>query len=311
MHIALWLIAVALLLTGSALWLWQRAQQRTRQDVSAAFVNRQIQGMQQAQLQPQPQGANEAVPQRQLTTEALRNFFLRAGIQHPSGKLYARIIVPGVILTLLALIFGGWLSALGTVLLYAMLAAFYFWLKTSKMQRTMIRQLPGFLDTLVRLVTIGNSIGAAFQTGIGSTEGPLRIILERANRQVQAGVDLEHALRQQATIYKFKELDLVAAVIGVSARFGGRSDLVLERMAAFMRDLEHAQNEMASLSAEIRLSAWIMGILPIAIGIFLIVFNNNMFVGMWLDPIGKKMLIGAFMLEVVGGYGLYRLAKSI
>ena len=179
------------------------------------------------------------------------------------------------------------------------------------MQRTMVRQLPGFLDTLVRLVTIGNSIGSAFQTGIVGTEGPLRVVLDRANRQVQAGVELEQALRQQAAIFHFKELDLVAAVIGVSSRFGGRSDLVLERMAAFMRDLEHAQNEMVSLSAEIRLSAWVMGVLPIAIGMFLIIFNNSMFANMWLDPIGRKMMIGAGLLEVIGGYGLYRLAKTL
>ena len=124
-------------------------------------------------------------------------------------------------------------------------------------------------------------------------------------------MELEQALRQQAAIFHFKELDLVAAVIGVSSRFGGRSDLVLERMAAFMRDLEHAQNEMVSLSAEIRLSAWVMGVLPIAIGMFLIIFNNSMFANMWLDPIGRKMMIGAGLLEVIGGYGLYRLAKTL
>lgn len=309
MHIALWLLAAALLLTGTGLWLWQRAQQRSQQDVSAAFVNRQLQGMQ--QIQKEPQDTSQVGPQLQLSREALRHFFLRAGIQHPSGKLYFQLLLPGICLTLLALILGGGVSAIGTLLLYTMLVYFYFWLRTSKLQRTMVRQLPGFLDTLVRLVTIGNSIGSAFQTGILSTEGPLRVVLDRANRQVQAGVELEHALRLQAAIYRFKELDLVAAVIGVSSRFGGRSDLVLERMAAFMRDLEHAQNELASLSAEIRLSAWIMGILPIAIGIFLIIFNNNMFANMWQDPVGKKMLIGAIVLEIVGGYGLYRLAKTV
>ncbi|WP_211460662.1 type II secretion system F family protein [Collimonas silvisoli] len=309
MHIALWLLAAALLLTGVALWLWQRAQQRTRQDVSAAFVNRQIQGMQQSQAQPQETG--EASPQLQPQIEALRQFFLRAGIQQPGGKLYFQLIAPGIALTLLALLLGGWISALGTLVLYTMLVIFYFWLKTSKLQRIMVRQLPGFLDTLVRLVTIGNSIGSAFQTGIVGTEGPLKVVLDRANRQVQAGVDLEHALRQQAAIFRFKELDLVAAVIGVSTRFGGRSDLVLERMAGFMRDLEHAQNEMVALSAEIRLSAWIMGVLPAAIGMFLIIFNNDMFSNMWHDPIGKKMLIGAVMLEILGGYGLYRLAKTV
>ncbi|WP_442783993.1 type II secretion system F family protein [Collimonas fungivorans] len=309
MPIALWLLAVALLLTGTGLWLWQRAQQRSQQDVSAAFVNRQIEGMQATQIQPQDGG--ERSPQLQLQIEALRHFFLRAGIEHPSGRLYVQLLVPAIGLSLLALILGGWLSALGTLMLYAMVLVFYFWLRSSKLQRTMVRQLPGFLDTLVRLVTIGNSIGAAFQTGIAGAEGPLRVVLDRANRQVQAGVDLEHALRQQAGIFRFKELDLVAAVIGVSSRFGGRSDLVLERMAAFMRDLEHAQNELVALSAEIRLSAWIMGLLPVAIGMFLIIFNNNMFVNMWHDPIGKKMLIGALVLELLGGYGLFRLAKSV
>ncbi|AMO93845.1 type II secretion system (T2SS), F family protein [Collimonas fungivorans] len=309
MPIALWLLAVALLLTGTGLWLWQRAQQRSQQDVSAAFVNRQIEGMQATQMQPQDGG--ERPPQLQLQIEALRHFFLRAGIEHPSSRLYVQLLVPAIGLPLLALILGGWLSALGTLMLYAMVLVFYFWLRSSKLQRTMVRQLPGFLDTLVRLVTIGNSIGAAFQTGIAGAEGPLRVVLDRANRQVQAGVDLEHALRHQAGIFRFKELDLVAAVIGVSSRFGGRSDLVLERMAAFMRDLEHAQNELVALSAEIRLSAWIMGLLPVAIGMFLIIFNNNMFVNMWHDPIGKKMLIGALVLELLGGYGLFRLAKSV
>ncbi|WP_211451821.1 type II secretion system F family protein [Collimonas antrihumi] len=309
MHIALWLLAAALLSAGTALWLWQRAQQRSRQDVSAAFVDRQIQGMQ--PVQQQSRSGIETAPHLQLQTEALRHFFLRAGIQQPDGRLYFKLLVPGVGLTLLALLFGGWLSALGTLFLYIMLMIFYFWLRSSKLQRTMVRQLPGFLDALVRLVTIGNSIGAAFQTAIPGTDGPLRVVLDRANRQVQAGVDLEHALRQQAAIFRFKELDLVAAVIGISSRFGGRSDLVLERMAAFMRDLEHAQNELVALSAEIRLSAWIMGLLPIAIGLFLIIFNNNMFLNMWHDPVGEKMLIGAVVLEVLGGYGLFRLAKTV
>lgn len=43
MHMALWLITVALLLSGAALWLWQQAEGRSRQDISAAFVNQQIQ----------------------------------------------------------------------------------------------------------------------------------------------------------------------------------------------------------------------------------------------------------------------------
>ena len=308
MHLTLWLITVALLLSGAALWLWQQAEGRSRQDVSAAFVNQQIQGRRQAEVT----AANAPeVSQRYLQTEAVRHFLLRAGIQSSSKKLVLRIIVPGLVLASLATVFGGVFSLLGTLALYLLLVRFHFWRRTSKLQRTMVRQLPGFLDTLVRLVNIGNSIGSAFQTAIVSTDGPIRIVLERANWQVLAGVDLEQALRKEAQIFRFKELELVATVIGVAGRFGGRSDQVLDRMAAFMRDLEYAQNELSALSTEIRLSAWIMGLMPVGIGIFLVIFNNSMFVGMWHDPIGKKMLIGAVLLQITGGFWLYRLAKSM
>lgn len=308
MHPALWLLAAALLLAGAALWLWQRARQRSRQDVSAAFVNQQIRGR---QGMPATVASAPGVARQYLQTEALRLFLLRAGILHPSGKLYVKLAVPGLVLIALAAAFGGWLSALGTLLLYGLLVSFNFWLRISRLQRTRLRQLPGFLDTMVRLVTIGNSIGSAFQAAIQTADEPLRVALERANRQVQAGVELEHALRREARIFRFRELELVAAVIGVAGRFGGRSDQVLDRMTAFMRDLEHAQNELSALSAEIRLSAWIMGLMPVGIGMFLVIFNNNMFMGMWHDPMGRKMLIGAVLLEITGGFGLYRLAKTM
>lgn len=308
MHLALWLIAAALLLAGAALWLWQRAGQRSRQDVSAAFVNQQIQGRQGL---PATVASAPGVSRQHVQAEALRHFLLRAGIPHPSSRLYLKLSVPGLVLIALAAVFGGWLSALGTLLLYGLLVSFNFWLRISRLQRTMLRQLPGFLDTMVRLVTIGNSIGSAFQAAIVTADGPLRVVLDRANRQVQAGVELEYALRKEAQIFRFRDLDLVAAVIGVAGRFGGRSDQVLDRMAAFMRDLEHAKHELSALSAEIRLSAWIMGLMPVGIGIFLVIFNNNMFMGMWHDPLGRNMLVGAVLLEITGGFGLYRLAKTM
>ena len=144
-----------------------------------------------------------------------------------------------------------------------------------------------------------------------TTEEPLRELLDRSNRLVQAGMDLEHALVQKALVFRLQELELIAAVIGVALRFGGRADTVLERMAAFMRDREYSQNELVALSSETRLSAWVLGLLPIGLGVFMVIFNNRMFVTMLEDPIGKNLLIFAVVLEAIGAYWLYRLAKSV
>jgi tight adherence protein B len=66
-----------------------------------------------------------------------------------------------------------------------------------------------------------------------------------------------------------------------------------------------------ALSAETRLSAWVLGLLPLVVAGGLFVMNAGYILLMWRDPMGKAMLLTALGLEVVGALLLYRLAKSI
>ncbi|CPL55718.1 type IV pilus assembly protein [Bordetella pertussis] len=128
---------------------------------------------------------------------------------------------------------------------------------------------------------------------------------------MRSGKDLDAALHQVSRQYQLRELFLVSAVIALALRFGGRSDQVLERMAAFMRDLEQARDELTALSAEVRLSAWILALLPIGLALFIIIFNNQLFMGMWHDPMGFRLLVFAMLLQAGGSYWLYRMARSV
>jgi tight adherence protein B len=238
------------------------------------------------------------------------NLLLRAGVD-AGPRYYAPIVLAVIILPLAALLFGGVLAACVMIILVLALSYFRLWYVASKRREKMVRQLPGFIDALVRLITIGNSLGSAFHTAVTSVDPPLFDVLERSNQLSRAGMELDASLFYVARLYRFKELELVAAVIGVALRFGGRSDMVLERMAGFMRDLQQAREELHALSAEIRLSAWILGLLPVFVAGFIVIFNNEMFMGMWDDPVGQNMLFGAVVLQIVGSYWLYRMAKSV
>ncbi len=308
--LTLWIVAAAILLLAGALLLWQNAQLHQRQDATSAFVDHQIRNMEHVQAITEEDIEQQPAPQLRVESNVWRKFLLRAGIVD-TPLFYVILIVPGLALTLVAAVFGGVLSAIGTVFLYVTLSYFRLWLKAMRRHQKMVRQLPAFLDTMVRLTIVGNSLESAFQATVLTTEEPLRELLDRSNRLVQAGMDLEHALLQKARVFQLLELELIAAVIGVALRFGGRADMVLERMAAFMRDREYAQNELVALSAETRLSGWVLGLLPIGLGVFMVIFNNKMFVTMLEDPIGKNLLIFAVALEVIGAYWLYRLAKSV
>jgi len=92
-------------------------------------------------------------------------------------------------------------------------------------------------------------------------------------------------------------------------RYGGRADLLLERVANFMRDREQAEQELIALSSETRLSAWILGLLPVGVGAFLIFTNPGYFMGMWNDDTGRILIFSAAGLQLTGAVLLYRLAR--
>ncbi|WP_212613260.1 type II secretion system F family protein, partial [Pseudomonas moorei] len=150
--------------------------------------------------------------------------------------------------------------------LYALIAIFLFWNRTRRINERLLRQLPGFLDGVVRLMTIGSAVPSAFQAASANTEAPLRNCLMAITQMQRAGKDLDAAVSVVGQQYRVNELILVASVLRLSLRYGGRADIVMERTAAFMRDRQQAQQELLALSAETRLSAWILGLLPVIVG---------------------------------------------
>ncbi|QEI05646.1 type II secretion system F family protein [Pigmentiphaga aceris] len=313
----LWLGALSLLCVAAALMLWHVASNRARRQATSAFIDHQLErhasqahGHAHAHVPadaPTP-AASGARPRSVIPGwDAL---LLNAGV-FPDMRLYLLLVMPAVCMVVLALGFAGPLSAGLALFLYCVLVYFRLWTMGQKRLRKMAVQLPGFLDSVVRLVTIGSSLGSAFQSAVPSAEEPLKNVLERAAQLNRAGMELDTALRQVAKVYNFPPLYLIASVIGIGLRFGGRSDLVLDRMANFMRDLDQARQELIALSSETRMSAWILGLMPLGVACFIVVFNNDMFMSMWADPSGQNMLLSAVGLQLVGSFWLYRLAKGV
>jgi Flp pilus assembly protein TadB len=158
--------------------------------------------------------------------------------------------------------------------------------RAQKYRTRLTQQLPGFLDNTVRLVTIGNSVQAAFQMAAASTKDPLQSVMEKAASLARAGMDLENAVAHVARQTRLDELHLLAAILRISVRYGGRVDLLLERVANFMRDREQAEQDLSAMTAETRLSAWVLSLLPVAVCCLIISFNASYFLNMWNDASG-------------------------
>jgi tight adherence protein B len=329
--VALVVAALALLCAALALLLWQRGAQRKDQVSTERYIDSRM-----AAAMPAGAGASGAVgnarvaPARAAAASAaivpqapaadagwleharlqvmVRHAMARAGIARAKGP----VVIVGAITLLLctwAAIVGGLLAAGATLIACAMFVYFLLAMRANKRRQLIVRQLPLFLDGIVRLITLGNSVPAAFQTALQNTEAPLRECLDYVSRMLRTGVEIDRALSQVAVIYGVRELELVGAVLRLSVKYGGRADVMLDRMSSFMRDLEQAERELVAMSAETRLSSWVLAMLPIGIGGFLILSNPRYFASMWFDPSGRQLVYLAFGLQIAGAYFLYRLAS--
>ncbi len=304
---ALAVAAAALVLLGLGLLMLASARARAQEESARAFVQAQTEQVKARYATPaEPQAGRQPHDLRRKWAD-----FMRRADLAPTRRTYALWGASIAATAVAAAILGGWLAAVagfstGLALLY-----FLLWNRARRVGQKLRRQLPSFLDAVVRMMSIGSSVPSAFQTAIGNTEAPLRQCLVQAIHLQRAGKELDQAVLQVARIYRVDELLLLSSVLRLAVRYGGRADIVMERTAAFMRDREQAQQELHALSSETRMSAWVLGLLPLVVGGMMFMMNAAYIMMMWRDPSGRMLLLVAVALEALGAVMLYRLARSV
>jgi tight adherence protein B len=304
---SLFISALALVLVGLGLLMLAAARGRSRAEDARAHLAAQTE-----QVRARYATATEPAPQSAVHDLRRRwDDVMRRADMKPTRRTYLSIGVPVVLAVMAGAMAGGIIGAVAMLVMATTSLCFLLWVRIRRLKEKMLRQLPGFLDGVVRLMTIGSSVPAAFQNSVANTEPPLRQCLVQAIHLQRAGKELDQAVLQVGRAYDLNELVIVASVLRLSQRYGGRADVVMERTATFIRDREEAQRELLALSAETRMSAWVLGLLPLVVGGVMFVFNAGYILMMWRDPSGRAMLLTAAGLEVAGAFMLYRLARSI
>jgi len=305
---ALSLAALALLLLAGAIELWWGSALRLQQRKSMESIERRLLASEPADRRAPPPSPS---PRGRTLSMRMDAMLTRAALP-ASPTVYAALIAPGVLLALL----GWWRigSAWGMPLLLALYASsVWLWLRRriEKQQQLLLAQLPDFLDGMIRMTSVGNSLPMAFQSTSKSVALPLRGVLDRTLSSMHAGADLDQALAMASRPYALEELSLLHAVFGIGMRVGGRADHILQRMSDFMRDHAHARAEMKAITSETRMSAWVLALLPVAVSAVMTLIDPAFFKPMFTQPLGHKFLLIALGFELTGGLLLYRLAKSL
>jgi tight adherence protein B len=305
------LLSVVSLLLAAAVELWWGSPLRQQQRRSMAHLERNLGDPQRLPAATAAAPPPAAPSSRRRVATLVDAWCLRAALP-PGWRVPLQLALPGLLLATL----GAW--RIGTawafpilLLVYAIVLWLWWRSRVERQHQQLVRQLPDFLDAMVRLASIGNSLPMAFQTAAATVQMPLRAVLDRTVQSARGGMELDRALQFAAQPYRLDELELLQVVLGTGMRMGGRADHILQRMSDFMRDLEQARHELRAITSETRMSAWVLGLLPVAVAILMTLLNPAFFRPMFVQPMGHHILLFALGLELLGGILLYRLARSL
>jgi len=165
------------------------------------------------------------------------------------------------------------------------------------------------LQLMAGSLSAGLSLAQSLDTIVREGNEPITSEFKRVLVEARLGVHIEDALEGVAGRMQSKDFGWVVMAIRIQREVGGNLAELLTNVAATLREREYLRRQVATLSAEGRLSAWILGLLPPLFVVYLLLTQPKYLSPMFHTPLGWLMLIGAGVLLAVGVFWMSRVVK--
>jgi tight adherence protein B len=182
-------------------------------------------------------------------------------------------------------------------------------IKEGRRTRAFLDQLPDTLQLIAGSVSVGHSLPQAMDAVVREELQPVSVEFNRALVETRLGMPVEDALEGISTRMDSQDFAWIVMAIRIQREVGGNLAEILTTVAATIRERERLRRQVRGLSAEGRLSAWILGSLPPVFATYLVLVRPAYIRPLFTDPLGIAMLIVMIVLMSVGAFWLSRVVK--
>lgn len=232
----------------------------------------------------------------------------QAGIAMRAGEFVALVMVFSVLAFLVGLLVHpvvALLLALSVVLVAWMVVS----IKRARRQKALQEQLSPTLQMLAGSLRTGYSLAQATAVVGDEAQEPTRSEFSRIATENRLGRDLASSYRDSAIRSGSDDFLWVADAIEVNQTIGGDLAELLDNVAATLRARDQVKRQVQTLTAEGRISALILGVLPFAVFGWLVTFNQAYAESLVGTSQGRSILLLCGFLLGVGLTWLYRITK--
>jgi tight adherence protein B len=169
--------------------------------------------------------------------------------------------------------------------------------------------LPDTLQLLSGSLRAGYSLLQGVEAVSQEVENPMGAELRRVLAEARLGRPLEEALDDCAQRMGSPDFSWAVMAIRIQREVGGNLAELLQTVGETMVARERLRREIRTLTAEGRMSAIIVGILPVGLGIMLYVLNPTYMSVLFHDTMGQVFIIGAVVAAIIGFAWMSKIIK--
>jgi len=181
--------------------------------------------------------------------------------------------------------------------------------KVSKMRKAFETQLADNLDVLAGAMRTGHSTMGALSVMVDSAIEPSKSEFRRVLQDEQLGVPLDDALMVMARRMQSYDAEQIALVMRLQREAGGNTAEVLDRVAEVIRGRMELRRLVDVLTAQAKISRWVLTALPIFVLLALIFTGGDYLQPMFDSLIGKIMLVVGAVMVMIGSLWIKQISK--
>jgi tight adherence protein B len=182
-----------------------------------------------------------------------------------------------------------------------------FWLGRRKSGRlgAFNKQLPDTITLLANGLRAGSSFLQAVELVVRESRPPMSTEFSRVIREVNLGLPFEQAMENMVRRVRSDDLELMATAINIQHTVGGNLAEILDSIAYTIRERIRIKGEIRTLTAQQRLSGYVVGFLPIGLAGFLFVAAPNFMAPMFAKPPDAFGLPLGVVILMFGGFMMF------
>ncbi|MGD2073369.1 MAG: type II secretion system F family protein [Gammaproteobacteria bacterium] len=170
-------------------------------------------------------------------------------------------------------------------------------------------QLPESLDIMSRALRAGHPFVETLKLVADEMDDPIAREFGMAFTDINYGASVRQGFMN--LLERVPSMSLMAAITAVliQRETGGNMAEILEKIAAVVRSRFRYQRKVRTLSAEGRLSAWILTLVPFVLAAVIMIIQPDYLPMLTKDPLGRQLIVGAFVMITIGIFWVQRIIR--